>query len=161
MQNQPKDKLDMLFQYLNFFPIPLWLAMMFAPEHPLTKRASRSSTIFGVAALHYVLTLVLAIRSGQQEPGGSSGNFTSLTGVNTLISSRAGTLAAWAHMLALDLFTGAWIFRQCERLKAPSWVRIPSLFGTLMAGPAGLLYFLGWRSLIRKQPEQIGMNTQS
>ena len=50
-------------------------------------------------------------------------------------------------MLALDLFTGAWIYRQSRRLDAPAWVRVPSLFFTLMSGPFGLLLFLLWRTL--------------
>lgn len=136
--------MDRFFQYLNAFPMPLWLAMMFAPRHPLTERASRSSSIFALAGLHYVVSLVLALRQARDE--GAQGSFTSLRGVNALLATRGGTLAAWAHMLALDLFTGAWIYRQCRRLDAPAWVRISSLFGTLMAGPAGLLFFLGWRA---------------
>ena len=51
-------------------------------------------------------------------------------------------------MLALDLFTGAWIYRQCQRLNAPAWIRIPALLFTLMAGPFGLLIFLVWRFLM-------------
>ena len=51
-------------------------------------------------------------------------------------------------MLALDLFTGAWIYRQCQRLNAPAWIRIPALLFTLMAGPFGLLFFLTWRFLV-------------
>jgi hypothetical protein len=145
---------DKFFQYLNTFPLPLWLAMMFAPRHPLTDRAARSSTIFGLSALHYLLALIIAIRSGE---GGetSLNDFNSLDGVNKLIGHRAGTLAAWAHMLALDLFTGGWIYRQCRRLNAPAWVRIPSLFFTLMSGPFGLLLFLLWRTFGARKGEAL------
>jgi hypothetical protein len=145
--------MNKLFQYINSFPMPLWLAMMFAPRHPLTERASRSGTILGIAALHYVISLIIAMRSSNENS--AQGNFTSLDGVNVLLSTRQGTLAAWAHMLALDLFTGAWIFRQCRKLDAPAWVRIPSLFGTLMAGPAGLLFFLVWRAFSGGQGEAV------
>jgi hypothetical protein len=145
--------MNKLFQYINSFPMPLWLAMMFAPRHPLTERASRSSAILGIAALHYVISLIIAMRSSNENS--AQGNFTSLNGVNVLLSTRQGTLAAWAHMLALDLFTGAWIFRQCRKLDAPAWVRIPSLFGTLMAGPAGLLFFLVWRAFGGGQGEAV------
>lgn len=133
--------------------MPLWLAMMFAPRHPLTERAARSSTIFGLAALNYVIALALAIRQGQRE--GARVDFMSLAGVGTLLRTPAGALGAWTHMLALDLFTGAWIYRQCRRLEAPAWVRLPALFGTLMAGPLGLLYFLGWRAFGAQRGEQL------
>jgi len=136
------------YQYLNFYPMPLWLAMMFAPRHPLTERAGRSSTIFGLAAFHYLVTFVLSMRRMQQNPG--TGNLTSLDGVRGILGTREGALAAWAHMLAFDLFVGAWIYRQCRQLDAPGWVRVPALFGALMAGPSGLLYFLLWRIFVGK-----------
>ncbi len=136
--------MNRFFQYINFLPLPLWLGMMFAPRHPLTERASRSHSVFALAALNYVISLAIAIRSMRQQ--GQAINMMTLDGVTAGLSNRPGALAAWAHMLALDLFTGAWIYRQCRKLDAPSWVRIPALFATLMAGPAGLLYFLGWRT---------------
>lgn len=132
------------FQYLTWLPLPLWLAMIVAPHHPLTERVSRSSTVFAVMAVNYLISLTLGLRQARVE--NVQGSFTSLRGVNALLSTNGGSLAAWAHMLALDLFTGAWIYRQCQQLNAPAWVRIPSLFGTFMAGPAGLLYFLGWKA---------------
>ena len=136
--------MDKFFTYVNSIPMPVWLAMMFAPRHHLTERLSRSSTVFGISALHYVISLIIAMRQGQQE--GTKIDFTSLKGVQSMMSTREGTTAAWTHMIALDLFTGAWIYRQCRRLSAPAWVRIPSLFFTLMAGPFGLLLFLIWRT---------------
>lgn len=137
--------MDKFFQYLNAFPMPLWLAMMFAPDHPLTERASRSSTIFGLAAAHYLIALGIGLTS--DESAGGPPDFMSLNGVHKLMNSRPGALGAWSHMLALDLFTGAWIYRQCRRLNAPAWVRIPALLFTLMTGPFGLLLFLLWRAL--------------
>ncbi len=141
--------MDAFFKYLNFAPMPLWLAMMFAPNHPLTERLSRSSAIFGLGAFHYVIAIIVAIRRGTQERevAGLAKNpdVMSLGGIQTFLSTPSGTLAAWAHMLALDLFTGGWIYRQAQRLHAPGWVRIGSLLFTLLSGPFGLLLFLLWR----------------
>ena len=141
--------MEKFFRYINFYPIPLWLAMMFAPKQRLTERAAQSSTIFGLAAINYVLALLIGIRSGSGEDQGFP-DFTSLTGISSALGTRGGALGAWSHMLALDLFTGAWIYRQCRRLNAPAWVRIPALFFTLMTGPFGLLLFLIWRLLVGK-----------
>lgn len=141
--------MNKLFIYINVLPLPLWFAMMFAPRHKLTERASRSSTVFVIMAAHYVLTLVLAVGTKSQKAQG--GSMTSLDGLKILLGTRPGALAAWAHMLALDLFTGAWIYRQCMLLGAPAWVRISSLLGTLMAGPIGLLFFLIWRTTVGRQ----------
>lgn len=137
--------METLFKFINAFPMPVWLAMMFAPNHPLTQRASRSSTIFAIAALNYVVALIQAMRGGTEDEG--LPNFTTLDGIRKGLGTPEGALAGWAHMLALDLFTGAWIYRQCQRLNAPAMVRIPALIFTLMAGPFGLLIFLMWRFL--------------
>ncbi|MCB0210904.1 MAG: DUF4281 domain-containing protein [Anaerolineae bacterium] len=141
--------MNRFFTYLNLFPMPLWLAMMFAPHHPLTERLGRSSTVFGLGALHYIIAILIALKQGSQErrQAGQTEplDLTSLNGIRNLLSTRSGTLAAWAHMLALDLFTGGWIYRQSRRIEAPAWVRIGSLLFTLMMGPFGLLLFLLWR----------------
>ena len=62
-----------------------------------------------------------------------------------MLGTRSGTLAAWGHMVALDLFAGAWIYRQARRLNAPTWLRASALFFTFATGPFGLLIFLVWR----------------
>jgi len=134
--------MDIFFKYLNIFPMPLWLAMMFAPKHPLTNRMARSTSVFGITAIHYLLSLINAMRHG-----GEAMDLTSLDGVSKGLGTKEGALAGWAHFLALDLFTGAWIYRQCQRLNAPSWIRIPALLFTLMTGPFGLLIFLLWRGI--------------
>lgn len=140
--------MDKFFSFLNLLPMPLWLGMMFAPDHPWTERASRSSTVFGLAAFNYVVAIVTAVFAsrkkvdGEPQPGM---DFNSLDGVRAGLGTRPGALAAWAHMLALDLFAGAWIYRESRRLEAPAWVRVPSLLLTLLTGPFGLLVFLIWR----------------
>jgi hypothetical protein len=143
---------DKLFQLFNLLPMPVWLAMMFAPNHKLTQRASRSSTVFGIMALTYVTSLIAAVLSGdsgdandESETNGGGIDFTSLDGIRRGLGTREGALAGWSHFLALDLFAGAWIYRQAQKDGAPAWVRIPSLFFTLMTGPFGLLLFLIWR----------------
>jgi hypothetical protein len=144
--------MERTYRYLNLFPMPLWLAMLFAPNHPLTERASRSSAVFITAALNYLGALVLAMRRGD---GAGLPDFTTLDGVRRGLGTPAGALAGWSHMLALDLFTGAWVYRQARRLDAPAWIRVPALLFTLMAGPLGLAIFLVWRWLSRGKGEAL------
>jgi hypothetical protein len=136
---------EKLYQVVNLLPMPVWLAMMFFPRARVTERASRSSAVFGVVALAYGLALGLAAAGGRKRGEQPALDFTSLDGIRQGLGTREGALAAWTHMLALDLFTGAWIYREAMRLGAPAWIRVPSLFLTLMTGPLGLLMFLVWR----------------
>lgn len=151
--------MNRFFTYLNLFSMPLWLAMMFAPRHPVTERLGQSGAIFGLGALHYVIAIIIALKYGPQERQQAgqpdSINVTSLNGIRDILSTRSGTLAAWAHMLALDLFTGGWIYRQSRQLNAPHWVRLGSLLFTLIMGPLGLLLFLLWRMFSRNVSEAL------
>lgn len=149
--------MDKLFQLVNLLPMPVWLAMMVAPRAQVTQKASRSSVVFGLAALSYVFSLLLSVAMGRKQGSAaiSPADFTSLDGIRKGLGTKEGALAAWSHMLALDLFAGAWIYRESMRLDAPAWVRVPSLFFTLMTGPFGLLLFLVWRVLGARQPASI------
>ena len=142
--------MDTFFKYINFFPMPLWLAMMFAPNHPLTDRMARSTSLFGILAVHYLLALSNAIRNGDEAM-----NPMSLDGISKGLGTREGALAGWAHFIAIDLFVGAWIYRQCQRLNAPTWVRVPALFFTLTTAPFGLLIFLLWRGIGAQRGEAL------
>lgn len=135
--------MEQFYRLLNAAPMPLWLALLLVPRHPATVRASRSSLPAALAALPYVAALLLALRRG---PGDGLRRLATLDGLRGLLATREGALAAWSHMLALDLFTGSWIAREADRLHAPGWVRLPSLLLTLTSGPLGLLLFLLWRS---------------
>ena len=125
--------------------------MLLLPGHPLTERLSRSTTVFSLAGLNYVIALLIALKQGVLRPSTLS-DFNSLEGLRPMLGTRSGTLAAWGHMLALDLFTGAWIYRQSRRLQAPAWLRVLALFFTFATGPFGLLIFLLWRLLYRGEP---------
>ncbi|HSG16281.1 MAG TPA: ABA4-like family protein [Anaerolineae bacterium] len=150
--------METLFRFISAYPMPLWLAMMFAPKHRLTERAARSSSLFGFAAFNYLLALFVGIRSSAKEDQGFP-DFTSLQGISSNLGTTEGALGAWSHMLALDLFTGAWIYRQCRRLNAPAWVRIPALLFTLMTGPFGLLLFLFWRLIGSGEGEALAVDS--
>ena len=147
--------MDAFFKYLNILPMPVWIGMMFAPDHRLTERASRSSTVFIIAALNYLVALLLSIRGTRRNGEQIPLDFTSLEGVRKGLGTREGTTGAWAHMLALDLFVGAWIYRQARALNAPAPIRVVSILFAMMAGPVGLLIFLLWRIFGAGRPEQL------
>ena len=72
---------------------------------------------------------------------GSSGGFSSLQGVRQLFSTDWPLLAGWVHYLAFDLFVGAWIAAETERLRLSRLLLVPVLPLTFLFGPAGFLLF--------------------
>ena len=59
--------------------------------------------------------------------------------------SDGGIVIGWTHYLAFDLFVGLWIARDADDKGVGRLVQLPFLFLTLMAGPIGLLSWLGFR----------------
>lgn len=135
--------MNKLFHWVNNSSVPLWIAMLFAPHHPLTRRLAGSTTVFGITAVNYSVALAAIFRQPREEMRGA-GMFT-LDQVGALMRNRRAALAVWAHLVAYDVFVGAWIYRECMRLSAPAAVRVPSLLLAMLAGPVGLLCFLSWR----------------
>lgn len=85
-------------------------------------------------SLLYGITLYVGL-------GTSGGGFSSLAAVRQLFASDWTLLAGWVHYLAFDLFVGAWIARESERIGLSRWLLIPILPLTFLFGPLGLLLF--------------------
>ena len=79
----------------------------------------------------------------------AEGGFGTLAEVKALFRVDALLLAGWIHYLAFDLFVGAWIVRDSQTHDLRHLLVIPCLFFTLMAGPFGLLLYLGLRAVLR------------
>lgn len=144
--------MERFYRIVNLSVMPLWLLMLLVPGRRVTDRMARSSGVFGVAALNYVAALVLALRGARQ---GNGPNFRTLDGLRQGLGTPGGALGAWAHMAAVDLFAGAWIYRQARRLNAPGWIRTLSLLLALFTGPLGVLFFLGWRAVAAGKGEAL------
>jgi len=128
--------METIFGLLNLATLPWWLSMLLFPRTTTTTRLVTSPWPFIALAGVYATLLLAAF--GQ---GGSSGFGFDAASLLAALSTPAGFLTAWAHMLALDLFAGTWIFRD-----ARYYGRLPrvELLLTWWAGPLGLGIYL-WR----------------
>jgi hypothetical protein len=55
--------------------------------------------------------------------------------------------AAWAHLLAFDLFAGRWIYLDGGERGLNPWLLAPVLVLTLLFGPLGLAAYLALRQV--------------
>ncbi len=126
--------METVFGLLNLATLPWWLSMLLFPRTTATVRLVTSPWPFIGLAGVYLALLVTAFAGG----GGLGLDAASLAAA---LGSGPGFLTAWAHMLALDLFAGTWIFRD-----ARFYGRLPrlELLLTWWAGPLGLGIYL-WR----------------
>lgn len=122
------------FQLLNLVVMPVWVAMIAAPNAALTKRIVRWSDglLAGMAAA-YAAQLAAVIATSGERP-----DFGDVAKLRESLARPDGFLVGWTHFLAFDLFVGRWIWQTAVREGRSARL---ALLLTLMAGPAGLGVF--------------------
>lgn len=136
---------DDLFRILNLTTLAAWLPLIILP------RRRWANTILPIAvpaalAVVYIIFLALSLP-------GSDGGFSTLSGVSELFQDPRALLAGWIHYLAFDLFIGAWQVRDAQHHGVPHLLVVPALILTFLAGPAGLLLYLGIRQFVPARSE--------
>lgn len=132
---------DLIFSVTNSWALLMWLILAFAPRREIVMKG-----IFyggaGLLSLTYAM-IIIPLMTGMID-GGSGGtpDFSTLQGVQQLLSSDGGATIGWIHYLAFDLFVGIWVARNADRYGFSRIVQIPLLFFTLMLGPFGLTLYL-------------------
>ncbi|MES2902572.1 MAG: ABA4-like family protein [Pseudomonadota bacterium] len=146
---------DQMFSLTNAVAMIGWLILAVLPRRPL---ALSAVLYLGVGLLCLAYFLLIAgslsgfIDSGRL-PGTPEPNLLdySIAGLRPLFMSDGGIVIGWTHYLAFDLFVGLWIARDADAKRVGRLAQLPFLFLTLMAGPIGLLAWLGIRGIVGRR----------
>ena len=134
---------ETVFSLLNVLPLPLWLGMLLFPRARFTERLVQAYWPYIALGAVYTLLLIAALANG-------TGFDLSFDALRRGLSLEWGFLAVWAHLLALDLFAGVWLFRDAKYwgMEARPYVLL-----TLFAGPLGLgAYLLARQRQVKEDP---------
>lgn len=129
--------METIFLLTNLLVMPFWALMIAVPRWSATRRLMASPWIVAPIALCYALLVTPQLPALVAELSALS-----LDSLAEALGTPAGTTTVWAHMLALDLFAGRWIFLDGRQRQINVWLSGALLFATLMAGPLGLLLYL-------------------
>ena len=140
MTPAPAPALDTAFALVDALPLVGWAALLLAPL-----RRAPLIAVARACAVAVAVGYVLMIAATLGRPGPPV-DLSSLAGLAHAFSDPRVMLVGWAHYLALDLWTGAWEAEEAHRAGTPHWALVPALVLTFLAGPAGLLLFLGLRA---------------
>ena len=135
--------LETIFSLCSALAMMGWLGLVFAPKFDLTRRSYPSVVAPVMLGLVYAYLMI-----SFQGEAPAEGGFGTLEAVKALFGVDALLLAGWIHYLAFDLFVGAWIVRDSQAHQINHVLILLCLFFTLMAGPLGLLMYLGLRALL-------------
>lgn len=147
---------DQMFGLTNAIAMIGWLVLAALPRKPLALSAVLYLGV-GLLCLAY-FALVAASLAGAVDPARVPGTPEpnlldySIAGLRPLFMSDGGIVIGWTHYLAFDLFVGLWIARDADAKGVGRLVQLPFLFLTLMAGPIGLLSWLGFRGIAGRRP---------
>jgi hypothetical protein len=141
---------DTVFGAVNLLALAGWIALIALPRWP----ALLSAVLYlgvGLLCVTYATGLIGVVSGLIPNPQGGGADFSTIAGVRSIFASDAGVTIGWTHYLAFDLFVGLWIARDGDAKSISRWAQAPVLFATLMAGPLGLLVWLGLREPIARR----------
>jgi hypothetical protein len=130
-----------LFSLTFAVAAPFWALMILLPNWTVTHRIIRSPLIVVPVVAIYATLLVPAfaeVLPAVTDP--------TLDGVRELLGTADGAAAAWAHMIAFDLFVGRWAWLDSRERAVPPLVMAPVLLLMILLGPIGLAAYLVVRS---------------
>ena len=124
---------------------PFWALMILVPGWSWTRRIIASPLIVLPVVAIYALLVLPAL--GEILPAVAA---LSLAGIRELLGTANGAAAAWAHMIAFDLFVGRWCWLDSRDRGVPALVMAPVLLLTILLGPLGLAVYLAIRPRWRR-----------
>jgi hypothetical protein len=134
-----------LFSLTFLLAVPFWALIILLPHWSWTKRIVGSPWIVvPVIVIYGVLVAGVfgEVWSAVAQP--------TLGGIRELFGSADGAAAAWAHMIAFDLFVGRWAYLDSRERGMSALVMAPVLLLTIMLPPLGLLAYLLVRSRAKR-----------
>lgn len=137
--------MESIFFITTLLVLPWWALMILAPTWSWTRRVIASPLIALLPALVY-----LAVVAG--DAGDFAATFANpqLSAVADYLSGDAGTVVAWAHFLAFDLFVGRWAYLDSRERAISPFLMAPVLLAVFLAGPIGFALYLGVRAASRR-----------
>jgi hypothetical protein len=128
-----------IYLFANWGVIPFWLLLMFMPNHAITNFFCHSVIAPLLLAVAYVFVAQQIFLEGDVFEGFKL--YLGLDGLNEIYSNESLRLVFWLHFLAISLFTGSWIARDCQKYIVPKVLSIPCIVITYFAGPLGLVVY--------------------
>jgi len=144
------DMYDFAFFLSTMWVGPFWFGMLVFPDHELTKKAMEGPLFFiGPILIWWAVTIsdpqgLIDLAKDASNPDGI------LEGLATIMGSKPGATAAWAHMVAGDIFVTRWMWKRCGKQNTSRGVAAAIVFFGIMLMPVGVALYLAF---VRSTPD--------
>ena len=135
------DLYTISFFFSTMWVGPFWFGMLVYPEHDLTQKAMQGPWFFlGPILMWWLVTLadpkvLIDLMKDTTDPT------TILDNLAIILGSKPGAAAAWAHMVAGDIFVTRWLWSRCLEEKTPRTIMVPIIFFGVMLMPVGVIIY--------------------
>ena len=133
--------IEMIYLWMNIGIVPFWLILLFLPQSKICGLFVTSIFPIIILGLLYIYLFYYFLVSGYN----FLENFTLYLGLyylRDLFENEVFLLMFWVHFLVINLFCGAWIVRDSQKLFMPKFLIFFPIIITYFVGPVGI--FLYW-----------------
>ena len=131
---------EMTYLWINVGVIPFWLILFFFPQSRICGIFVTSIFPFLILASLYIYLIYYFFNSGYD----FDQNFSLYLGffeLKDLFENDSFLILFWVHFLSINLFCGAWITRDSQKLFISKYLIFFPLLLTYFIGPVGILLY--------------------
>ena len=130
---------ESIYLFANWGVVPFWLMLIFIPSHSITKFFCHSVIPFLLLGLAYLFVGYQIFLEGVIFEGFKL--YLGLDGLDEIYTNESIRLIFWLHFLAVSLFTGSWIARDCLKYMIPKVFSMLCVLITYFSGPIGIIIY--------------------
>ena len=128
-----------IYLFANWGVVPFWLLLILIPNHSITKFFCHSIVAPLLLTVAYIFVTRQIILEGNILEGFEL--YLGLDSLNEIYLNESIRLVFWLHFLAISLFIGSWIARDCQKHMVPKILSSPCILITYFAGPVGIVVY--------------------
>ena len=132
---------EKIYLWLNFGVLPFWLILLFFPQSKICKIFTTSIFPIIIFSLIYAYLIYVIFKDGYDFLRNFS-LYLSFANLLNLFENSNFLILFWIHFLAINLFCGSWIVRDCQKFQISKYLALVPLLLTYFVGPLGI--FLYW-----------------
>ena len=133
--------IEMIYLWLNIGVIPFWFVLMFFPESKISGLLVTSIVPVIILGTVYVYLFYYFYNSGF-DFFENFNLYLSLYNLLDLFQNEAFLVLFWVHFLSINLFCGAWIVKDSQKIYMSKFLIFFPLIITYFIGPIGI--FIYW-----------------
>ena len=132
--------IEMIYLWLNIGVIPFWLILLFFPQSKICGMFVTSIFPILILGLLYLYLFYYFYVFGNDFLENFN-LYLGLYNLRDLFENESFLILFWTHFLAINLFCGAWIVKDSQKIYMPKFLVFLPIVITYFVGPIGIFVY--------------------